>query len=83
MDWAQLDIPTRAGFLAAVMAVMSLLIPPISVASALVAIAFSAVGWARSRSRGEVNRVARLVVLAGVVFIGLIVAGNAIYSANN
>ncbi|MDH3190718.1 MAG: PaaI family thioesterase [Acidimicrobiia bacterium] len=40
--------------------------------------------WVATVSKpGRSHRVARLVVLAGVVFIGLIVAGNAIYSANN
>src|SRR5687767_7919889 len=39
--WKQLDFPTRAGLVATVMAVLGALIPPISVISALVAIAFS------------------------------------------
>lgn len=83
MDWAQLDVPTRAGFVAAVMAVLSLIIPPISLASAVVAVAFSAIGWQRSRRKGERNRMARLVVLGGLSFIALLVIGNVIYSAGN
>ncbi len=83
MDWSQFDIPTRAAVVAAIMALLSLVIPPISVASALVSVGFSAFAWQRSRSRGESNRAARLVFLGGLAFIALIVAGNAIYSANN
>jgi membrane-anchored protein YejM (alkaline phosphatase superfamily) len=83
MDWSQFDIPTRVAVVAAVVALLGLVIPPISLASAVAAVGFSAWAWQRSRSRGESNRAARLVCLGGLAFIALVVAGNAIYSANN
>lgn len=83
MDWSHLDFPTRAAVVAAIMALLSLVVPPISVASALVSVGFSAFAWQRSLSRGEANRAARLVFIGGLALIALIVAGNAIYSANS
>ena len=63
------------------MAVLGVLVPPVSVASACVAIAFSGVGWQRSRSRGEVNRVARLCTIGCTALVVLVVVGSAVYGA--
>lgn len=63
------------------MAVVSLVVPPISLASALVAIAFSGVGWQRARHRGEANPVAKFCLAGCVALVGLVIMGNAIYSA--
>jgi uncharacterized membrane protein YidH (DUF202 family) len=81
MDWKQLDFPTRAGLVATVMAILGVIVPPISVASALVAIAFSGTAVARARRRQQPNPVARLCLLASVALVVLIVVGSAIYSA--
>ena len=83
MNWAQLDFPTRAGFVATTMAVLAVLVPPVSVASACVAIAYSAVGWQRSHRRGEANRVARLCTIGCTALVGLVVVGSAVYGAAN
>jgi hypothetical protein len=83
MDWSQLDVWTRSAVVSAIVALFSFMIPPISVASAVVSVGFAAFAWQRSRSRGEPNRTARLLFLGGLAFIILIVAGNALYSANN
>ena len=83
MNWQELDFPTRAGFIAAVVAVVSLIIPPIFLVSAIVAIGFSAVGWQRSRQRGQANPVAMYVVFASVALIALVVVGNVIYASAN
>jgi hypothetical protein len=81
VNWAQLDFPTRAGFVATIMAVLGVLVPPVSVASACVAIAFSGVGWQRSRRRGEANLVARTCTIGCAALVGLIVVGSAVYGA--
>ncbi len=83
MNWAQLDFPTRAGFVATIMAILGVLVPPVSVASACVAIAFSGFGWQRSRRRGESNRVARLCAIGCTAFVVLVVVGSAVYGAAN
>ena len=83
MDWKRLDVPTRAGFVASVMAVLGVIVPPISLASALVAIAFSGIGWQRARRRGEANSVAKFCFAGCVVLVILVIVGNAIYSAAN
>jgi hypothetical protein len=81
MDWQQLDFPTRAGFIAAIMAVIGLIVPPIAITSAIVAVVFSGVGWRRSRRRGQANPVAKGCFLATTAIIVLVVVGSAIYSA--
>jgi ABC-type transport system involved in cytochrome c biogenesis permease subunit len=83
MDWKQLDFPTRAGFVATVMAVLGVLIPPISVTSAVVAIAFSGTALLRARRRQQSNPVAKFCLLVSVAFVALVVVGSAIYSARN
>ncbi len=83
MNWQELDFPTRAGFIAAVVAVVSLIVPPIFLVSTVVAVGFSGVGWQRSRQRGQANPVAKYVVLASAALIVLIVAGNLIYRTAN
>ena len=83
VDWKQLDLPTRAGFVASVMAVLGVLVPPISLASALVAIAFSGVGWQRARHRGETNSVAKFCLAGCVALVVVVIVGSAIYSAAN
>jgi uncharacterized membrane protein YidH (DUF202 family) len=81
MDWKQLDFPTRAGFVATVMAVLGVLIPPISVSSALVAIAFSATAVQRAHRRRQSNPVAKICLSVSAGLVALIVIGSAIYSA--
>jgi NO-binding membrane sensor protein with MHYT domain len=83
VDWKQLDFPTRAGLVATVMAVLGALIPPVSVMSALVAIAFSGTALWRARRRGQSNRVARLCLVVSVVLVAVVVIGSAIYSSAN
>ena len=83
MNWQQLDFPTRAGFIAAVMALIGLIVPPLSITAAVVAIGFSGVGWQRSRKRGEANPVAKLVLLASAALIVLVVVGSAISAAGS
>lgn len=81
VNWPLLDFPTRAGFIAGVMALIGLIVPPLAIASAVVAIGFSGIGWQRSRKRGQVNLVAKSVLLASAALIVLVVVGNAIYAA--
>lgn len=81
MQWQQLDQPTRTGFVAAVVGVVAVIIPPFSLASAVVAVIFSAVGWRRSHQRGEANPVARYSLLGSVALIVVVVVGSAIYAA--
>ena len=80
MNWAELDTPTRVGFVATVMAVLGILFPPVGPAFALVAIVFSAIGWQRSRSRGETNRVAQVCTLGCAALLTLVVVGSVIYA---
>ena len=81
MNWQELDFPTRAGFIAGVMALIGLIVPPLAMASAVIAVGFSSVGWQRSQQRDEANRVARSILLASALLIVLVVVGNAIYAA--
>ena len=83
VDWRQLDFPTRAGFVAVVIAVLGVLVPPISVTIAVVAIAFSGTAVSRAHRRRERNRVALLCLAVSVGLIILIVVGSAIYAAGN
>jgi hypothetical protein len=83
VEWKQLDFPTRAGLVATVMAVLGALIPPISVMSALVAIAFSGTAVQRARRRRQSNPVARLCLVVSVAVVALIIVGSAIFSAGN
>jgi hypothetical protein len=80
VDWNRLDFATRAGVVASVMALLGMIIPPLGIASALVAIAFSAVGWRRAHSRGNANPVARFCLLGCLALIVLVIGGNAIYA---
>jgi hypothetical protein len=66
-----------------VIAVLGVLIPPISVMSALVAIAFSGAAWQRGRRRGESNPVARFCLLGCVALVALVIVGSALYNAGN
>ncbi|MEP7201935.1 MAG: hypothetical protein ABI894_04955 [Ilumatobacteraceae bacterium] len=81
MDWRQLDFPTRAAFVATVMALLGVLVPPISVASALIAIAFSGSAVHRARRRRERNRVALICLAVSGGLVVLVIVGSAIYSA--
>ena len=83
MNWKQLDFPTRAGLVASVMALIGAPIPPVSVMSAFVAIAFSATAWQRARRRGQSNPVARLCLLGCVGLAAVIIVGSALYSAGS
>ena len=80
MNWSQLDFATRAGVVASVMALLGVLVPPFGIASALVAIAFSAVGWGRAHRQGNPNPVARFCLLGCLALIVLVVGGNAVYA---
>lgn len=83
VDLKQFDFPTRAGLVASVMAILGVLIPPISVTSALVAIAFSGTAWHRARRRGESNPVARFCLFGCGALVVFIIVGNALYGAGN
>jgi len=82
MNWKELDVATRAGFIAGVVALVLLIVPPIALASALIAMGFSVVGWKRSHDSGDANPVAKWVVIASAALIVLVVAGSAIYATN-
>ena len=81
MAWRQLDVPTRVGAVATVMALAGVVIPPIGVTSAVVAIGFSATAVLRARRRNESNRVALICLIVSIAVIVLVVIGNAIYAA--
>ncbi len=83
MNWKQLDFPTRAGVVATVMAILGALIPPISVTSALVAIAFSGTAVHRAHRRRQSNPVARTCLVVSVALVVVVVLGSAIYAAGN
>lgn len=83
MDWQQLDVPTRAGVVASIMAVVGMMAPPLGITSALVAMAFSGVGWRRSHKLGHANPVARFCLLGSLALIVLVVGGNALYGSAN
>jgi hypothetical protein len=83
MNWRQLDLATRAGFIAGVMALIGSTVPPFSMASAVVSIGFSGVGWRRSRKRDEANPVAKSVLLASTALVVLVGIGNAISAAGS
>jgi hypothetical protein len=80
MDFKQWDFPTRAGFVASVMAILGVFIPPIGVASAMVAVAFSGTAWLQARRAGESNPVARLCCIGCAALIAVVIIGNAIYA---
>jgi len=83
VDFKQLDFPTRAGLVASVTAILGVLIPPIAVMSALVAIAFSGTAWWRAHRWAEPNPVARFCFLGCVALLVLIFVGSALYNAAN
>jgi hypothetical protein len=83
VDWRQLDFPSRAGLVATVLAILGVVVPPISVASALVAIAFSGTAVHRAHRGGTRNRVALLCVGVSVGLVVVVVVGNVIYAAGN
>jgi hypothetical protein len=65
------------------MAVVGMIVPPLGITSALVAMAFSGVGWRRSHQRGEANPVARFCLLGSLALVVLVVGGSALYGAAN
>jgi hypothetical protein len=81
MLWHQRDLATRAGFVATVLAVLGVLIPPFAVASALVAVGFAGTAVIRARRRGETNRLGSLCLAVSGALIVVIVVGSAIYAA--
>jgi hypothetical protein len=81
VNWSQLDFPTRAACIAGVVALVGVVIPPFSVASAGVAVVFSVVALLRARRRGEPNRTAGVCLFGSMGWIAVIVIGNAIYAA--
>jgi hypothetical protein len=83
MAWRQLDVPTRVGVVATVIAVSGASIPPLGVASAVVAIGFSATAVLRGRRRNQSNRVALICLVVSIGLIVLIIIGNAIYAATD
>ena len=83
MDSRPLDSLTKAGLIAAVLAVPAILIPPIGVACALVALACSGAALYRARRAGARNRVALLSLAGSAGLIVLVLIGSAIYAAGN
>ncbi|MDH4144516.1 MAG: hypothetical protein OEY23_05030 [Acidimicrobiia bacterium] len=83
MDWAELDLPTRVGAVATIIAVLGLLVPPIGLASACVGGVVSGTAWRRSRRRGTSNRTASLCTIGCAALVVLIVVGNLVYAAAN
>jgi hypothetical protein len=81
MEWKQLDLLTRAGFVATVMAVLGVLVPPVSLASALVAIVCSGVAVVRARRSATENRVAVWCLRVSIALVVLVAVGSAIYAA--
>jgi hypothetical protein len=64
------------------MAILGAFIPPIGVASAVVAVAFSGTAWLRARRAGESNPVARFCCVGCGALIAIILVGNAIFAGN-
>lgn len=62
------------------LALFGAMVPPLGMASALVAIVFSGVGWRRAHSRGSTNPVARFCFLGCLALVALVIVGNAIYA---
>jgi uncharacterized membrane protein YidH (DUF202 family) len=81
VDWAQLDLPTRAAFVATVIAVIAVVVPIFSVASSVVAVTYASVALTRARRRGEPNAVARWCLVAAVALVVVLVVGNLVYGA--
>lgn len=81
MDWQLLDLPTRVGLVATVIAVLAVVVPPVSVASALVAVAFSGAAVRRARGGGRQNRVAGYCLTVSIGLLVLVVVGSAIYAS--
>lgn len=83
VDGRPLDALTKAGLVAAVLAVPTLLIPPIGVACTLVAIACSGAAVYQARRAGVRNRVALLSLAVSAGLVVLVLIGSAIYAAGN
>ena len=83
MDWRQLDLPTKVGLVATVLAVLGVVLPPIGVSSALVAIAFSGTAVYRAHRVGTRNRAALLCLAVSSGLVVLVVVGSAIYAVGN
>ena len=81
MNWQRLDVCTRVGFAATAIAVIALVVPPISVASAVVAIVASGVGWQHADDNTPQRSVARTCLLTSGALLVLLVVGNLIYAA--
>ena len=74
---------TKAGLVATGLAAPAVLIPPIGVACALLAMACSGAAVYRARRAGARNRVALLSLAVSTGLVVLVVIGSAIYAAGN
>lgn len=79
--WKQLDLLTRTAFVATVIAVLGVVVPPVSLAGAVVAIVCSGVAVVRSRRSGAANRMAQWCLAVSTGLVVLVVVGSAIYAA--
>ncbi len=83
MNWQQLEPSTKAAVVATVAAVVTALVPPISMAIAVLAIVISGTAVIRHRGDQVQQRVARTCLVASTTLVALVVIGSAIYAAGN
>lgn len=83
MDGQQLDGVTKAAVAITAIAILSVLVPPISMAMALVSIGVSGTAIVQGRRAGTTNRPALVCLAVSVTLITLVVVGSAIYAAGN
>ncbi|MGE0879268.1 MAG: hypothetical protein AB7L13_08945 [Acidimicrobiia bacterium] len=76
-----IDVLSRVGSIATVLAVVALVVPPFSVAIGLVALGFSAAALRRARRRGVPNRLATICLTVSGGLVVVVIAGSALYSA--
>ena len=81
MNWQQLERGTKAAVVATVAAIVTLLVPPISMAIALLAIVLSGTAVIRYRGDHVQQRVARTCLDASTTLVALVIIGSAIYAA--
>ena len=80
MNWQDFDVPTRVAVIATGTAVVALIVPPLFVLSALVAIGFSIVSWRRANARGDSTLAPKVLLLFNMALIALVMAGTIIYA---
>ena len=81
MEWKRLDLLTRTAFVATVIAVLGVVVPPVSLVGAVVAIACSGAAVVRARRSATENRVAVWCLRVSIGLVVLVVVGSAIYAA--